>query len=179
MSVRFDAILFDAGGILLLPDPITIGTVIRECGGDGSIEKLIRSHYAGMAAIDAGTRHTEGMSIEKFGWDSYRAAYVQAAGVPQQQREVAAVKLRDLFSPFLWRFPLLNSTAALWRLHLKQVPIGVVSNASGQIEQTLANQCVCQVGPGAGVPVLIVTDSRVIGVSKPNPDVFADAIALL
>jgi putative hydrolase of the HAD superfamily len=179
MSARFDAILFDAGGVLLIPDPITVGTVVREFGGDGSVEKLIRAHYAGMAAIDAHVPRGERMSIEKFGWDSYREAYVKAAGVPEQLREIAAVKLRGLFSPFLWRFPLLNSTAALWQLHLKNVPIGVVSNASGQIEQTLANQCVCQVGVGAGVPVIIVTDSKVIGVAKPDAGVFADAIELL
>lgn len=179
MSVRFDAILFDAGGILVMPDPITIGVVIRECGGDGSVEKLIRAHYAGMAGIDAGVPRGAGMSIEKFGWDSYREAYAKAAGVPQYQLELAVFKLRNLFSPFLWRFPLLDSVSALWKLHLKNVPIGVVSNASGQIEQTLANQCVCQVGVGAGVPVLIVTDSKVIGVAKPNAAVFADAIELL
>ena len=179
MSVRFDAILFDAGGIFVMPDPITTGIVIRECGGDGSVEKLIRAHYAGMAGIDSRAQRSQGASIEAFSWDFYREAYAQAAGVPRQQLEVAVVKLRNLFSPFLWRFPLLESTAALWRLHLKNVPIGVVSNASGQIEQTLANQCVCQVGPGAGVPVLIVTDSHVIGVAKPDAGVFADAIALL
>lgn len=179
MVARFDAILFDAGGILVVPDPITIGTVIRECGGDGSVEKLIRAHYAGMAGIDAHAQRSQGTSIDAFSWDLYREAYIEAAGVPQQQREKAVVKSRNLFSPFLWRFPLLESTAALWRLHLKNVPIGVVSNASGQIEQTLANQCVCQVGPGAGVPVLIVTDSHVVGIAKPDAGVFADAIALL
>lgn len=179
MSVRFDAILFDAGGILVMPDPVTIGTVIRECGGDGSVEQLIRAHYAGMAGIDSRAQRSQGTSIDAFSWDSYREAYAEAAGVSKQQLEAAVVKLRNLFSPFLWRFPLLESTAALWRLHLQNVPIGVVSNASGQIEQTLANQCVCQVGAGAGVPVLIVTDSKVIGVAKPNAGVFADAITLL
>lgn len=179
MSARFDAILFDAGGIFLIPDPVTIGTVIRQCGGDGSVEKLIRAHYAGMSAIDADVPRSEGMSIEKFGWDSYREAYAKAAGVPEPQLEAAVDKLRSLFSPFLWRFPLLDSVSALWKIHLKNVPIGVVSNASGQIEQLLANQCVCQVGLGAGVPVLIVTDSRVVGVAKPDPGVFTDAIELL
>ncbi|MFA5773841.1 MAG: HAD family hydrolase [Ilumatobacteraceae bacterium] len=179
MAARFDAILFDAGGILLIPDPITTGTVMRRCGGDGSIEILIRAHYAGMAAIDSHVPIGEGMSIEKFGWDSYREAYAIAAGVPQQNLELATRKLRDLFSPFLWRFPLLESTAALWKLHQKNVPMGIVSNASGQIEHTLANQCVCQVGIGAGVPVLIVTDSKVVGVAKPDPRIFAQAIELL
>ncbi|MEO5974902.1 MAG: HAD family hydrolase [Ilumatobacteraceae bacterium] len=179
MSARFDAVLFDAGGIFLIPDPIVIGTVIREFGGDSSVEKLTRAHYAGMAAIDSRVPIGEGMSIEKYGWDSYREGYARSAGVSEQHLEGAVEKLRSLFSPFLWRFPLLDSTAALWRLHLKNVPLGVVSNASGQIEKTLAYQCVCQVGIGAGVPVLIVTDSHVVGIAKPNAGVFAEAIQLL
>ncbi len=179
MSTRFDAILFDAGGIFLIPDPVVIGTVIREFDGDSSVETLTRAHYAGMAAIDSRVPIGEGMSIEKYGWDSYREAYARSAGVSEQHVESAVVKLRSLFSPFLWRYPLLESTAALWRLHLKNVPLGVVSNASGQIEMTLAYQCICQVGSGAGVPVLIVSDSHVVGVAKPAAGVFADAIELL
>jgi FMN phosphatase YigB (HAD superfamily) len=74
---------------------------------------------------------------------------------------------------------LLESVAALAQLHHRKVPIGVVSNASGQIEATLNNLCICQVGPGAGVPVSIVTDSHVVGYAKPDPLIFSDAIAAL
>ncbi len=178
-SLRFDAILFDAGGIFVVPDPVTIGTVVRKFGGAGLVEQLIRAHYAGMAALDDLARSREIPSIDGFSWEPYREAYVVAAGVPDAHREAATVALREYFSPFLWRFPLLDSVAALWRLHLKGMPVGIVSNASGQIEQTLASQCVAQVGEGAGVPVLIVTDSHVVGVAKPDPKIFDNAIALL
>ena len=69
--------------------------------------------------------------------------------------------------------------AGLWRLHLAGVRIGVVSNASGQIERTLANENICQVGAGSGVPVLIVTDSHVVGVAKPEPEIFNEAIDVM
>lgn len=51
-----------------------------------------------------------------------------------------------------------------------------MSNASGQIEKTLAYEGVAQVGNSSGVPVIIVTDSHVVGVAKPDARVFADAI---
>ena len=178
-SSHFDAILFDAGGILVVPDPVTIGTVVRKFGGAGLVEQLIRAHYAGMAALDDIARSRETPSIDGFSWEPYREAYVAVSGIPAAQQEAAVVALRNYFSPFLWRFPLLESVSALWRLHLKGVPVGIISNASGQIEQTLASQCVAQVGEGAGVPVLIVTDSHVVGVAKPDPKIFDDAIALL
>jgi putative hydrolase of the HAD superfamily len=87
--------------------------------------------------------------------------------------------MRSVFSPYLWRFPLMASVAALIRLRDAGVPIGVVSNASGQIEACLANQGVCQVGPGAGVPVSVVVDSEVVGVMKPDPKIFAPALEVL
>ncbi len=179
-SSHFDAILFDAGGILVIPDPVTIGTVVRKFGGAGLVDQLIRAHYAGMASLDDFAARQASGSIEAYGWEPYCEAYMFSAGVPDAQCRAAAADLLDhYFSPFLWRFPLLDSVAALWRLHFKGVPIGVVSNASGQIEQLLASQCVAQVGAGAGVPVLIVTDSRVVGAAKPDPKIFDNAVALL
>ena len=179
MTKRFDAILFDAGGIFLLPDPISLGAIVRAHGGDGSIERLMRAHYAGMERLDNVARETGKETIEGFSWDPYRDAYVEAAGITGAAAETASEKLRMMFSPFLWRYPILESAAALWRMHLQGLPIGIVSNASGQVEATLANQCICQVGTGAGVPVLIVTDSHVIGTAKPHPGIFRDALALM
>ena len=72
MTKRFDAILFDAGGIFLLPDPVTLGAIIRPLGGDGSIESCTRAHYAGMAAIDAIAQREQGESVDAFSWDGYR-----------------------------------------------------------------------------------------------------------
>ena len=54
MTKRFDAILFDAGGIFLLPDPISLGAIVRAHGGDGSIEgakALSREHQIPIIGI--------------------------------------------------------------------------------------------------------------------------------
>ncbi len=179
MTKRFDGVLFDAGGIFVIPDPVATSMAIAPFGGTSDHNQLMRSHYAGMEALDAvASKRTDG-SIDRITWDIYRRAYVAAAGVQTEHEADAANAMRKLFSPYYWRFPLLESVAALSQLHYRRVPIGVVSNASGQIEQTLANLCICQVGPGAGVPVSIVTDSAVIGFAKPDPRIFREAIAEL
>ncbi len=177
MTKRFDALLFDAGGVFVVPDPLTTGMVLEPFGGTTSLGALVRCHYAGMAAIDEATASLSAGSIDQISWISYRQAYAREAGVSAKSIDLAAEALLKVFSAFLWRFPLHESVAALWRLHLMGVRIGVVSNASGQIERTLANENVCQVGEGSGVPVLIVTDSHVVGVAKPEPQIFEDAIA--
>jgi putative hydrolase of the HAD superfamily len=179
VTKRFDAILFDAGGILLLPDPISLGAIVRTHGGDGSVENMMRAHYAGMERLDSIASELGHETIEGFSWDPYRDAYVDLAGITGSAAVDASGQMQKMFSPFLWRYPILESVAALWRLHLEGLPIGIVSNASGQVEATLANQCICQVGTGAGVPVLVVTDSHVIGTAKPHAGVFRDAIAVM
>ena len=179
MTKRFDALLFDAGGIFLLPDPISLGAIVHEHGGNGSISAMTRAHYAGMAALDNVARSNNKDTIDGFSWDPYRSAHLASAGLTGTNLAEAQAKAKNLFSPFLWRYPILESAAALWRMHLQGLPIGIVSNASGQVEATLANQCICQVGIGAGVPVLIVTDSHVIGTAKPHAGIFRDALALM
>jgi putative hydrolase of the HAD superfamily len=171
-GARVDAVLFDAGGVLVVPDPVAIGAVVQPFGGTTAIAALIRAHYGAMRAQDTqGAVHDD--------WDVYRRTYLGHAGVRGAAVAPALAALDAIWSPHLWRFPLAESVAALRRLHDRGVPIGVVSNASGQIEGTLATQGVCQVGRGAGVPVTVVVDSHVVGVAKPDPLIFATALAEL
>lgn len=172
MGAELDAVLFDAGGVLVVPDPAAIAPVLRRFGADPRPEDVVRAHYAGMRAQDAdATEHDD--------WDLYKVRLALAAGVPADRADEAAAALLDVWSPYVWRYPLHESVAALHHLHSLGVPLGVVSNAAGQIEGTLAAQGVCQVGPGAGVPVRIVIDSLVVGVMKPDPAIFGSALDAL
>jgi FMN phosphatase YigB (HAD superfamily) len=53
--------------------------------------------------------------------------------------------------------------------------MGVVSNASGQVEGSL-RRSVCQVGPGPFTDVRCIIDSHVVGVEKPDPSIFDFAL---
>lgn len=174
-----EAVLFDAGGVLVVPDPVAIGPVLAPFGGAADVASVTRAHYAGMCALDLEAARHGGRSLEAHDWTVYRRTLAAGVGVPAERLDDAVTALNEIWSPLLWRFPLMASVAALWRLHRLGVPIGVVSNASGQIEGTLANQGVCQVGRGAGVPVLCVVDSHVVGVAKPDPGIFAAALMAL
>lgn len=166
---RFDAILFDAGGILVLPDPHVLGPLLAYYGGDPSVEAHRRAHYAAMAAKStAGS--TEGV------WDEYNGAYVRAVGVADHDIETAALVLEHTRNAHLWRWAIPESVDALRRLADAGVPMGVVSNASGQIEEVLRRSEVCQVGDGAGVSVRVVIDSHVVGIAKPDPRIFEPAL---
>ncbi len=166
---RFDAILFDAGGILVLPDPHVLGPLLAYYGGDPSVGAHRRAHYAAMAAKSfAGAGETV--------WGHYDAQYVRSVGVPERDVESAAAVLGRTRNAHLWRWPIPESVAALHALARAGVPIGVVSNASGQIEDVLRRSEVCQVGAGHGAQVRVVIDSHVVGVAKPDPAIFEPAL---
>lgn len=169
---RFDAVVFDAGGVLVLPDPTVLAPLLAPYGADVSVAAHTRAHYAGMRALDVdGQVHDD--------WDAYNPAYVRSTGVPEADVAEAAFLLGRTRSPWLWRYPIAEAVAALWALHDRGVPLAVVSNASGQIEATLGRFGVCQVGEGSGVPVRVVVDSHVVEVAKPDPRIFGFALDAL
>lgn len=183
MGERFDAVLFDAGGVLVLPDPTVLGPLLGPYGGDTSIASHRRAHYAAMAVKSmVGAVETD--------WHEYNVAYVEAVGVDAHLVEHAATVLEHTRNAHLWRWPIPESIAALEALAAAAVPMGVVSNASGQIEEVLRISSVCSVAPVAeaagelageladvvGTAMRCIVDSHLVGVSKPDPRIFDHAL---
>jgi putative hydrolase of the HAD superfamily len=173
MNRRFDAVLLDAGGVLVVPDPTVLGPLLAPYGASVEVDAHVRAHYAGMRAQDAGPAPAPG---EREDWTGYDRAYVAALGVPAGEQAEAAMLLGRTRSPWLWRYPLAASVEAVGELVRRGVPVGVVSNASGQIEATLRRFGVCQVGSGDCHEVVCVVDSHVVGVAKPDPGIFESAL---
>lgn len=165
---RFDAVIFDVGGVLVLPDPTVIAPLLAYYGGDPSIDAHRRAHYVGMhakSAVSAGERE----------WGPYNDAYVRTVGVDEADRDEAATVLGESRRSSLWRWPIPESVAALRRLADAGVPLGVVSNATGQIAGML-RRTIAQLGPGVGVDMRVIVDSHVVGVMKPDPAIFDHAL---
>ena len=145
MRGELDAVLFDAGGVLVLPDPTVLGPLLAPYGGDPTVERHVRAHYAGMAVKSE-------QGADEHDWLAYDEAYVRSVGVVGPDVAEAAVVLGATRTAWLWRYPIAASSDALAELHRRGVPIGVVSNASGQIEGVLRRTAVCQVGVGRRDP---------------------------
>lgn len=165
----FDAVLFDAGGVLVLPDPTVLGPLLAPFGGSLEIATHRRAHYAGMAAKSAA-------AAGEMEWEVYDRSYVQWAGVADDHVEHAAMLLGRTRTALLWRWPIPETMDALDKLAAAGVPMGVVSNAAGQVEAELLRAGVCQVGTGACVAMRVVVDSTVVGVAKPDPAIFEHAL---
>ncbi len=166
----FDAVWFDAGGVLVLPDPTVLAPLLAYYGGSPAEADHVRAHYAAMAAKSA-------QGAEERDWIDYDRAYVRSIGVTDEDLEEAARVLGITRHAALWRWPLPGCVDVLRDLDAGGTPMAVVSNASGQIEAVLGRAGVCQVGPGAGVSMRCIVDSHVVGVAKPNPAIFDVAAA--
>ena len=167
-DLGFDAVLFDAGGVLVLPDPTVLAPLLAPYGGSTDLDRHRRAHYAAMA-VKSHLNHGE------HDWAAYDETYVRAVGVDDDVVTLAARVLGACRIPELWRWPIPESLRGLRRLHDRGIPLGVVSNASGQIAETLRRAGICQVGDGVGVDVRCVVDSHVVGVAKPDPAIFEHA----
>jgi putative hydrolase of the HAD superfamily len=174
MSLNCRGYLFDAGGVLVLPDTAVMREVLRPYGASNVLGRYVRAHYLAMAAKSR-------IGADEDDWDVYHDVYVESVGVVSDERVEAAYVLGRSKYAHMWREPIESSVRALRHLQAADVPIGVVSNASGQVEAALRRGGVCQVGDGAGARVACVIDSEVVGVAKPDPAIFTfglDAIGL-
>lgn len=167
---RFDAVWLDAGGVLVLPDPTVLGPLLVYYGGHPDVDRHRRAHYAAMAVKSS-------QGAEERDWREYDRAYVRSIGVADEDADEAAAVLGHARTASLWRWPIPENVIALRELSSRDVPLGVVSNASGQIEAVLRRSRICQVGAGDGVAVRCVIDSQVVGVAKPDPGIFDHAAA--
>ena len=141
----------------------------NSCAASSDHSLYVRAHYGAMAAKSrAGGGESE--------CDDYNRAYVAFAGVPDHEADAAAFVLHRTRHAHLWRAPLSGSVEALRELNERNVPIGVVSNASGQIAEILQRSGICQVGQGALASVRCIIDSDVVGVAKPDPKIFEHAL---
>jgi putative hydrolase of the HAD superfamily len=171
---RFDAVLFDAGGVLILPDPARVIEALGHLGVSKDHVDHIRGHYRGMRAV---FDH----SLEVDHWSAFNLAYAQEVGLasehlPEADEIINAMAVSD---PWLWSHVNDGAVELLAALRDGGVPIGVVSNATGSVAEVLAGLGVCQVGPGAGVEVAVVVDSAVVGVEKPDPRIFSFALDVI
>lgn len=172
MPRRFDAVLFDAGGVLVYPDPAVLVPLLAWYGGSDDPAAYYRAHFAAMAVKSAsGAPETD--------WAGFDAEFVRAVGVPDENRHEAARVLGRTRHAHIWRAPVPGSAQGLRALNALGVPIGVVSNASGQIESVLRHGGLCQVGDGPHANVLCVVDSDIVGVAKPDPAIFDHALVHL
>ena len=164
----FDAVLFDVGGVLMYPDPAVLAPALSFYGATADHGAYYRAHFAAMAVKSAA-------AAPESDWSGFDLEFVARVGVAAADSAEAAHVLGRTRHAHIWRAPVPGSREGLASLNALGVPVGIVSNASGQVESVLRRSGLCQVGPGPHPQVRCVVDSEIVGVAKPDPRIFDHA----
>jgi HAD superfamily hydrolase (TIGR01662 family) len=151
------AILFDAGGTLVLQDPVELGARL---GLPIDPLRAHRAHYQAMA--DYSDRRLAGEEVD---WDWWLERYFTLLDVADPH--LAGERMQQGFA--LWNHPLDGVADAVRLLGREGVRVAVVSNSDGSVRESLGR---------AGLLDLFefVIDSHEAGVSKPDPGIFLAAL---
>ena len=110
-------------------------------------------------------------------WATFVGAYVSVTDAPPDRTHALRRNLASAFADsWMWSRTIPGSIDALRRLGATKLPVAIVSNSDGGLEDRLRQEGICQVGRGPGVEVTAIVDSGVVGVSKPDPQIFAIAL---
>jgi putative hydrolase of the HAD superfamily len=165
-----DAVLLDAGGVLVMPDPATARRLLEPYGATPDDAACRRAHYAGMRELDR---------LGCPDWPAVDRVVAAVAGVAPEMIEAALPAIERLYLEEPW-VPADGAAAAMLALEAAGLRLAVVSNASGTMEKMLLEHRICGVGSIENVAmakVAVIVDSHVVGLEKPDPRIFHLALA--
>jgi putative hydrolase of the HAD superfamily len=164
---RIETLLFDAGGVLLDLDYAYLRRLIEARHGAVSIQDLAR--YEATARHEIHRQVTAGGRVSET-WRDYFRIIMSKIGVPVEKWEEIVDSLWEAHQRFgLWTVAIDGALETVAMLKEQGLRIGVVSNAEGRVEQDLE---------AAGYRGLLetVVDSHLVGVEKPDPEIFHIAL---
>jgi putative hydrolase of the HAD superfamily len=180
VTTGISAILLDAGGVMIFPQPDLLRPPLRALGISPDVTTFERAHYRAMVVQDlAGTPPLAGTW-----WREYLVGYLAACGVPEDRCRDLAVEVAAATAGHAWTHVGSGVMSGLQALAAFGLPMGVVSNSDGTVQAELRRLGVCYASDGhepaqSGVPVGVVVDSAVVGVAKPDPAIFGFALTAL
>ena len=168
---KIEAVLIDVGGVFFIPNHEVLRPLLADLGVQSpEHDRFHRAHFEGIA-------HRPGNDDDDSFWRNYNNQYVDALGIGADDRDRVAHAVHDVWmsGQRLWTWRQDHEVAALARI-AENIRIGIVSNADGTVEIELQRSRVCQVGDGPATAVEVIVDSTVVGVAKPDPEIFRFAL---
>jgi putative hydrolase of the HAD superfamily len=176
VSSGVSAILLDAGGVMIFPQPDLLRPPLQALGVAPDVASFERAHYRAMVVQDLAAAPPAAGTW----WREYLVGYFAACGVAEDQCRELAAEVAQATVGRAWTHVGTGVMAGLRALAALGLPMGVVSNSDGSVQDELRRLGVCHApngpGPHPGVPVGVVIDSAVVGVAKPDPAIFSFAL---
>jgi putative hydrolase of the HAD superfamily len=182
---RIDAVVFDMGGVFMIRhwEPVCAGMAR---GGFVIPPDPDLFHQAHHYAIRSLSNRLDGNPINEYDkdfWSHFENGYLSHLGIaPVDLDRAVQTMFTEVFSKEakpLWRYLLDDNIAAFHRIAAAGIPVGIVTNNDGTGEQQLVDFGICQVGPGPLPSIVVIVDSGILGIAKPDPAIFAPALDAL
>jgi putative hydrolase of the HAD superfamily len=178
IPIRF--VLFDAGNTLLHLDYAFLAEVLTTHGHATTPLAVRIAEYGAKGVLDRALAAEPDNGLETLVWPNSRArrpSYFETVlhelDVPDDEVAPILAILHDHNRvSSLWRVVEPDTGEVLDALRARGLTLAVVSNADGRVEADLA-RC------GLGSRFATVVDSHLVGVEKPDPEIFALALRRL
>jgi putative hydrolase of the HAD superfamily len=164
---EIETVLLDAGGVLLDLDYAYLRRLIEARHCEVSVEELARLEAVARMEIH---RHVANGGRVSEAWRDYFHLILSRVGMPATEQAAIIDALWEAHQRFgLWTVAIPGGPETVADLKRRGFKLGVVSNAEGRVEQDL---------DAAGYAGLLetVVDSHVVGVEKPDPEIFRIAL---
>lgn len=164
---RLDAVLFDAGGVLVDLDYSYLRRLISPLVGE--VEPSALSHAEAHARREINNT-VRGGGRTSDAWRDYFHVILGRVGVREDRQAALIDTLHEAHTRFgLWSVACEGAIETVRVIAAQGIRVGVVSNAEGQIEGSLGHA-------GFGGLFETVVDSHLVGVEKPDPEIFRIAL---
>ncbi|MGZ8765630.1 MAG: HAD family hydrolase [Acidimicrobiia bacterium] len=176
------AVLFDSGGIFLLPQHDRVVGAFARSEVIVAVDGLDDAHYRAASTFSTDVDVDADWAGS---WRAYLVAYLEACdprgvkGGDVDREEVHRHLDSEFADAALWLSVAPGCREGLQAIADTGVLLGVVSNADGVMGARLRELEILQVGPGVGIEVGCVIDSGAVGVMKPDPRIFEMALDAL
>ena len=165
------AVIFDAGNTLLRMNYAAIASHLSGRGRAVTAAEVEEAELRGRARLDAHPE-TAGSTESAGTRDRYVRYLLEPLGITGDAEIEDVARWRAAFNPpwGLWTEADPDAAAALRRVKAAGLVAGVISNSNGQAGAILE-------AAGLGAHLDFVIDSGIVGVEKPDPRIFALALA--
>jgi len=166
--MRYKAIFFDAGNTLIFLNPSELLPIFREVGVEANEDLFWEAEFRARLGL-ARTVEDGATGTEDHMWQAYFSELFSRCGVPSEQLAHVGTRVKEVHAEsHLWTHVDPATAPALEALKDQGYRLAVISNADGRVEGLIRD---------AGIHHFFefVMDSAVVGVEKPNPEIFLRA----
>lgn len=176
MTTTLRAIFFDAGNTLIYPRVEELAKDLTAQGYPATAEDFFAAERAGKARLDEWLwpeirRGQVPRAVDFLYWREYLLTLMERIHAPEAERGGLMLRVADGFRDItLWSRVLAGVPELLADLRREGYYLGVISNSIGTMEEQLGRVGLRQYFEA-------VFDSALVGVEKPNPEIFKAALA--